>query len=65
MVAMPIMDGTEVIYRIRKEHSGIKVLLLTQHEDRDNILSGLKAEANGYIPKRAPASELVSAILAV
>ncbi len=64
-IAMPIMDGAEVIHRIRKEKSDIKVLLLTQYEDRDRILSGLKAGANGYIPKRAAASDLVSAIQAV
>ncbi len=64
-IAMPILDGAEVTHRIRKENSDIKVLLLTQYEDRDRILSGLKAGANGYIPKRAAASDLVSAIQAV
>ena len=64
-IAMPIMDGAEVIHRIRKGRNDIKVLLLTQYEDRDRILSGLKAGANGYIPKRATASDLVSAILTV
>ena len=64
-ITMPILDGTEVTHRIRKEKSDIKVLLLTQYEDRDRILSGLKAGANGYIPKRAAASDLVSAIQAV
>lgn len=64
-IAMPIMDGDEVIHCIRKENSKIKVLLLTQYEDRDRVLTGLKAGANGYIPKRATASDLVSAILAV
>ncbi len=64
-IAMPILDGAEVTHRIRKEKSDIKVLLLTQYEDRDRILSGLKAGANGYIPRRATASDLVSAILAV
>ncbi len=64
-IAMPVMDGAEAIYRIRKENSNIKVLLLTEYEDKDRILSGLKAGANGYIPKRATASDLVSGILAV
>ena len=64
-IAMPIMDGAEVTYRIRKENSAVKVILLTQYEDRDHILSGLRAGANGYITKRATASDLVSAILAV
>lgn len=64
-IVMPIMDGAEVTHQIRKEKSNIKVLLVSQYEDRDSILSGLKAGANGYIPKRATASELVSAILTV
>ncbi|MFC1951716.1 response regulator [Chloroflexota bacterium] len=64
-IDMPILGGAEVTHRIRKENSDIKVLLLTQHEDRDRIFSGLNAGANGYISKRASASDLVSAILAV
>ena len=64
-ITMLVMDGAEVIRRIRKENSKIKVLFLTQYEGRDRVLSGLQAGANGYIPKRATASDLVSAILAV
>ena len=64
-IAMPILDGAEVTRRVRKENSKIKVLLLTQYEDRDRVLTGLKAGANGYLPKRATTSDLVSAIQAV
>lgn len=64
-IVMPIMDGVEVIHCLRKENSKIKVLFLTQHEDKERILIGLKAGANGYILKRATSSDLVSAILAV
>ncbi len=64
-IAMPIMDGAEVTRRIRKENSGIKVLLLTQYEEKDRVLTGLKAGANGYIPKRATATDLISAVLTV
>ena len=64
-LSMTIVNGDEIARRIRKENNNVKVLLLTQYEDKDRILSGLKAGANGYILKRATASELVSAILAV
>ena len=64
-LSMSIVNGDEVARRIRKENSEIKVLLLTEYEDRDRVLSGLKAGANGYIPKRAAASDLVSAILTI
>ncbi len=64
-ITMPVINGTEVIHQIHKENSGIKVLLVSQYEDEERVLSGLKAGANGYIPKRATASDLVSAILAI
>ncbi len=64
-MAMPIIDGTEVIRQIRRENSDVKVLIVSQHEDKQHVLRGLKAGSNGYIPKSAIPSELVSAILAV
>ena len=64
-LTMPIMDSAEVTHRIHQMNSNAKVLLLTQYEDRDLVLSGLKAGANGCISKQAKALDLVSAILAV
>ena len=64
-IVMPIMDGAEVTYRIRKENGNVKVLLLTEYEDTDRILSGLQSGANGYISKQATGSDLVSAIRSV
>ena len=42
-----------------------KVLVLTQHDNREYVLSAIKAGATGYVPKRALGSELVSAIRTV
>jgi two-component system response regulator NreC len=64
-IAMPGMDGLEATRRIRKKHTGMKVLVLTQHDNKEYILSVIKAGASGYVPKRALGSELVSAIRAV
>ncbi len=64
-IAMSLIDGTEVIRWIRNENSDIKILLISEQEDRDSIMRGLKAGSTGYIPKRATSSDLVSAILAV
>jgi DNA-binding NarL/FixJ family response regulator len=64
-IAMPIMDGLEATRRITKKNPGIKVLVLTQHDNREYILSAIKTGAAGYVPKRALGSELVSAIGAV
>ena len=64
-IAMPRMDGLEATRRIRKKSPKMKVLVLTQHDNKEYILSVIKAGASGYILKRALGSELVSAIRAV
>ncbi|OGO39225.1 MAG: hypothetical protein A2147_05450 [Chloroflexi bacterium RBG_16_57_8] len=43
----------------------LKVLLVSQYEDEAHVLGGLLSGCQGYIPKRANASELVSAIQAL
>ncbi|OGO32367.1 MAG: DNA-binding response regulator [Chloroflexi bacterium RBG_16_56_11] len=64
-IAMPGMDGMEATRQIVKANSKVKILILTQHDNKDYILSAIKAGASGFVPKRAVGSELVSAILAV
>ncbi len=64
-IAMPDMDGIEATRRIRKKNPRTKVLILTQHDNKEYILSAIKAGASGYVPKRALGSDLVSAIRAV
>lgn len=64
-IAMPGMEGLEATRRITRKHPKIKVLVLTQYDNREYILSAIKAGASGYVPKRALGSELVLAIRAV
>jgi len=64
-IAMPVMGGLEATRRIQKESPNTKVLVLTQYEDSEYILSLLRAGAKGYISKTAIASELISAIRTV
>lgn len=63
-IAMPGMDGLEATRRIRKKNPKIEVLVLTQHDNKEYILSAIKAGVTGYIPKKALGSDLVSAIRA-
>jgi DNA-binding NarL/FixJ family response regulator len=64
-VAMPLMDGLEATRRIRKGNPKTKVLILTQYDNKEYILSSIKVGASGFVPKRVVASELVSVIRAV
>jgi DNA-binding NarL/FixJ family response regulator len=64
-VVMPIMDGLEATRRIRKQFPQIKVIVLTQYEDREYVLPVIEAGASGFISKIAASSELTSAIRSV
>jgi len=61
-IAMPGMDGLSTTRLIKETCPDSKVLLLTQHENREYILPALKMGASGYILKRAAADELITAI---
>ena len=61
-IAMPGMDGLEATQRITEKNKKIKVLVLTQYDKNEYVLSTIKAGAVGYISKRALGSDLISAI---
>ncbi|MFC1935807.1 response regulator [Chloroflexota bacterium] len=64
-IVLPLMDGLEATRRIHRMNPKIRVLILTQYDTREYVLSSVKAGAAGCVPKKALASELVSAIMAV
>ncbi len=64
-VAMPVMDGLEATLEIRRQLPECKVLILTQHDNKEYIFPILRAGASGYVLKKAAGAELVSAIRAV
>ena len=64
-IVMPLMDGLEATRRIHKGFPGIKVIVLTQYEDREYVFPVIEAGASGFISKVAASSELTSAIRSV
>lgn len=64
-ISMPIMSGLEATKEIIKKSSQIKVLILTQYDSEENMFVAKEAGAQGFIPKRAASSELLSGIRAV
>jgi two-component system response regulator NreC len=50
---------------LNKNNPRVKVLAITNHDNREEIVSGIKAGAAGCVSKGAPGTELVSAIRAL
>jgi DNA-binding NarL/FixJ family response regulator len=63
-VAMPGLGGLEAALQIRKEQPDVKIIVLTQYEEREYIRRFIAIGVAGYVLKRASASELVSAVRA-
>ncbi len=64
-IAMPIMGGLEATRRISKEFPGTKVLVITQHDDKEYVFPVLESGASGLISKAGASSELASGIRSV
>ena len=64
-LAMPIMNGLEATRRIHKEFPAVRVLALTQYDDREYIIPIIEAGASGIVTKMSAFSELATAIQAV
>jgi DNA-binding NarL/FixJ family response regulator len=64
-IAMPGLGGLEAALQIRRDDPRVKVLVLTQFEEREYVARLLKAGASGYVLKKSAAAEILSAIRAV
>jgi two-component system response regulator NreC len=64
-IAMPVMGGLEATHRIREEYPEIKVLALTQYNDKEYVFPVLEAGACGFISKASASSELSTGIRCV
>jgi len=59
---LPIINGIEVIRRIRAKPDSPLALVLSAYDDEDYVMAALSAGATGYLLKTAHADELISAI---
>ncbi|GAA5610029.1 DNA-binding response regulator [Streptomyces platensis] len=59
---MPRCDGVEATRRIRLEHPGTQVVVLTTYADDESLFPALQAGARGYLTKDADGDEIVRAI---
>ena len=63
--AMPNLNGLQATRQIKKQNPSVRILILTMYETGQHIHEILHAGASGYILKKAPTKELISAIQAV
>lgn len=61
-LVMPEMDGIQATRKIKEQHPGIIVLMLTSFSDRDHVLPAMEAGAAGYQLKDIEPDELVESI---
>ncbi|NBM14162.1 response regulator transcription factor [Streptomyces sp. GC420] len=62
---MPHCDGAEATRRIRRDHPGTQVVVLTTYADDDSLFPALRAGARGYLTKDAGGEDIVRTIRSV
>lgn len=62
---MPRCDGVEATRRIRADHPGTQVVVLTTYADDESLFPALRAGARGYLTKDAGGDEIVRAVESV
>jgi len=61
-ISMPRMNGLEATRLIGQKFPQVRVLILTQHDNREYIVPVLQAGAAGYVLKRSGRRELLNAL---
>jgi DNA-binding NarL/FixJ family response regulator len=64
-IAMPQLNGLEVVARVSKCFPQVRVIILSMHENEEYVLQALRAGAAGYLLKGARTSELDLAVTSV
>ena len=64
-IMMPELNGLEVLRKIRKEGSGVPVMMLTAKGEIEDRVEGLEAGADDYLPKPFSTREFVARVRAL
>ena len=64
-VGMSGMSGIELAALFHERHPGIRVLMLSMHDNVEYVKQAVRAGASGYVLKDSPAAEIIQAIGAV
>jgi DNA-binding NarL/FixJ family response regulator len=61
-LSLPDRDGFAVLADLRKAHPAISVVVISAHQDRDNVVRALDLGAVGFIPKSATRKVILGAL---
>lgn len=61
-LGLPDMSGLEVIASIKEYFPLVEVIVLTMHEEREQLLAAFRAGASGYLLKGSSAVEILAAV---
>lgn len=64
-VMMPKMNGIEVLQKLRAEHCGSPIMMLTAKGETSDRITGFNAGADDYLPKPFDPDELISRVRAM
>ncbi len=64
-IQMPVMDGYQTCKNLRVKHPGIKILIVSQFNDKDSVHRGLQSGAHGFFTKTSDPAQLEVAIKSV
>jgi two-component system, NarL family, response regulator DevR len=59
---LPDGDGLDVCRDVRESEPGIACVVLTPYSNDDILLSAIRAQVSGFLPKRTGAAELVRSV---
>jgi len=61
-INLPGINGVECVRKLKQAVPALQVIMLTVYEDTENIFNALAAGATGYMLKRTPRADLLTAI---
>lgn len=63
-ITMPEMDGLQAAAEVKRVSPHTNIVMLTASEEGDDLMTAMKAGAQGYVVKGAGAGEIVQAVMA-
>lgn len=64
-LGLPNMNGIEATKKIRSSNKDVKIIILTSHNDENEVLNSLQAGANAYCSKEINPQRLVTVVQSV